>query len=236
MKKLLIITPVKNSIDLTEKTIRAVMDSEEKQHFRYVVYDDFSEIETARKLDDLARELDFEVVHLSDFIDSPSPNYRYILQKTQQLALENDAHLVIVESDVVVNKDTFVKLNEAVNEGVGLVASVTADESGEVNFPYLYAQKWGNEDRVTKKRISFCCTLLTNEFLKSYNFGNLDVTKNWYDVFISHKSVELGFKNILLMTDRVLHRPHSSRPWKLLKYTNPLKYYWIKYTKGFDKI
>ena len=41
MKKLLIITPVKNSIDLTEKTIRAVMDSEEKQHFRYVVYDDF---------------------------------------------------------------------------------------------------------------------------------------------------------------------------------------------------
>ena len=236
MKKLLIITPVKNSIDLTEKTIRAVMDSEEKQHFRYVVYDDFAEIETARKLDDLARELDFEVVHLSDFVDSPSPNYRYILQKTQQMALENDAHLVIVESDVVANKDTFVKLNEAVNEGVGLVASVTVDESGAVNFPYLYAQKWGNEDRVTKKRISFCCTLLTNEFLKSYSFENLDVTKNWYDVFISHKSVELGFKNILLMTDRVLHRPHSSRPWKLLKYTNPLKYYWIKYTKGFDKI
>lgn len=236
MKKLLIITPVKNSIDLTEKTIRAVMSSDGKQHFRYVVYDDFSDVEVARKLDDLARGLDFDVVHLSDFVDSPSPNYRYILQKTQQLALENDAHLVIVESDVVVNRDTFVKLNEAVDEGVGLLASVTVDESGKVNFPYLYAQKWGNEDRVTKKRISFCCTLLTNEFLKSYNFGNLDVTKNWYDVFISHKSVELGFKNILLMTDRVLHRPHSSRPWKLLKYTNPLKYYWIKYTKGFDKI
>lgn len=236
MKKLIIITPVKNSIDLTEKTIRAVMDSEGKLHFRYVIYDDFSDVEVARKLDDLARELDFDVVHLSDFVDSPSPNYRYILQKTQQLALENDAHLVIVESDVVVNRDTFVKLNEAVDDGVGLLASVTVDESGKVNFPYLYAQTWKNEDRVTKKRISFCCTLLTNEFLKSYDFCNLDVTKNWYDVFISHKSVELGFKNILLMSDRVLHRPHSSRPWKLLKYTNPLKYYWIKYTKGFDKI
>ena len=236
MKDLLIITPVKNSIELTEQTIRSVISSVDKQQCKYVVYDDFSDVEVAQKLDNLARELDFIVVHLADVIDTPSPIYRYVLQEAQRLALENDEHLVIVESDVVINKDTFVKLNEAVNEGVGLVASVTADESGEVNFPYLYAQKWGNEDRVTKKRISFCCTLLTNEFLKSYNFGNLDVTKNWYDVFISHKSVELGFKNILLMTDRVLHRPHSSRPWKLLKYTNPLKYYWIKYTKGFDKI
>jgi hypothetical protein len=30
MNKLLVITPVKNSIDLTEKTIRAVMDSMDK--------------------------------------------------------------------------------------------------------------------------------------------------------------------------------------------------------------
>ena len=208
----------------------------DKQHYKYVVYDDFSDVEVAQKLDNLARELDFIVVHLADIIDTPSPNYRYVLQEAQRLALENNEHLVIVESDVVVNKDTFVKLYEAVNDGVGLVASVTIDEKGNVNFPYLYAQKWGDVNRMTKKRISFCCTLLTNEFLASYDFRNLDTTKNWYDVFISHKSVELGFRNIILMTDKVLHRPHSSRPWKLLKYTNPLKYYWIKYTKGFDKI
>lgn len=236
MNKLLVITPVKNSIDLTEKTIRAVMDSMDKQQMKYVVYDDFSDIETAQRLDALACELGFEVVHLSDVIDSPSPNYRYILQKAQESAIENDEHLVVVESDVVVNQTTFVKLNERVAGGVGLVASVTIDEKGDINFPYLFARKWDNEDKVTKKRISFCCTLLTNEFLKSYDFHNLDSTKNWYDVFISHKSVELGFKNIILMSDKVLHRPHSSRPWKLLKYTNPLKYYWIKYTKGFDKI
>ena len=236
MNKLLVITPVKNSIDLTEKTIRAVMDSVDRQQMRYVVYDDFSDCETVQRLDALACELCFEVVHLSDFIESPSPNYRYILQKAQERALEEGEHLVIVESDVVINRDTFVKLNRAVEEGVGLVASVTVDEKGAINFPYLFAKKWREEDKATKKRISFCCTLLTNEFLKSYDFGNLDATKNWYDVFISHKSIELGFKNIILMSDRVLHRPHSSRPWKLLKYTNPLKYYWIKYTQGFDKI
>lgn len=236
MNKLLVITPVKNSINLTEKTIRAVMDGMDKQQMKYVVYDDFSDIETVQRLDILASELGFEVVHLSDFIESPSPNYRYILQKAQERAIENDEHLVIVESDVVINRDTFVKLNRAVEEGVGLVASVTVDEKGAINFPYLFAKKWREEDKATKKRISFCCTLLTNEFLKSYDFGNLDATKNWYDVFISHKSIELEFKNIILMSDRVLHRPHSSRPWKLLKYTNPLKYYWIKYTKGFDKI
>jgi glycosyltransferase involved in cell wall biosynthesis len=236
MSKILVITPVKNSVELTEKTIRAVMNSVDKQHMRYVVYDDFSDDETAWRLDALSVELDFEVVHLSDLIDSPSPNYRYVLQKAQERAVAAGEHLVVVESDVVVNKDTFVKLEEAVGEGVGLVASVTVDEGGVVNFPYLFARKWGNEDKVTKKRISFCCTLLTNEFLKSYDFHNLDSSKNWYDVFISHKSVELGFKNIILMSDKVLHRPHSSRPWKLLKYTNPLKYYWIKYTKGFDKI
>jgi hypothetical protein len=236
MNKLLVITPVKNSIDLTEKTIRAVMNSVDRRQMKYVVYDDFSDSETAQRLDALVCELGFEVVHLSDVIDSPSPNYRYILQKAQERAIGNDEHLVIVESDVVVNKDTFVRLNKRVVDGVGLVASVTVDERGEVNFPYLFARKWGNEDKVTKMRISFCCTLLTNEFLKSYDFHNLDSSKNWYDVFISHKSVELGFKNIILMSDKVLHRPHSSRPWKLLKYTNPLKYYWIKYTKGFDKI
>ena len=236
MNKLLVITPVKNSIDLTEKTIRAVMDSVDRQQMRYVVYDDFSDCETVQRLDALACELCFEVVHLSDFIESPSPNYRYILQKAQEHALEEGEHLVIVESDVVVNRDTFVKLNRAVEEGVGLVASVTVDEKGEINFPYLFAKKWREEDKATKKRISFCCTLLTNKLLKLYDFSNLDSRKNWYDVFISHKSVELGLRNILLMSDKVLHRPHSSRPWKLLKYTNPVKYYWIKYTKGFDKI
>jgi hypothetical protein len=236
MKKILIITPMKDSIELTELTIRSVMNGFNKELCDYVVYDDFSTDENAFRLDELSTELGFNVVHLRDILTTPSPNYRYVLQMAQQQAIHQDSHLVIVESDVVINTDTIQRLLSAAADNIGLVASVTVDESGAVNFPYLFARNWKNVDVVTKKRFSFCCTLLTNNFLKSYDFALLNPTKNWYDVFISHKSVELGFKNILQMTNRVLHRPHSSRPWKLLKYTNPLKYYWIKYTKGFDKI
>ena len=73
-------------------------------------------------------------------------------------------------------------------------------------------------------------------FVFCLGFTNLDAQKTWYDIFISHKSTSMGFRNYLLTEAPVLHLPHSSRPWKKLKYTNPLKYYWQKYTKGLDKI
>ena len=88
----------------------------------------------------------------------------------------------------------------------------------------------------TSKRLSFCCTLLTNQFLQKFSFTQLDTSKNWYDVFISHKSVELGMENYLLTDTPVVHLPHSSRPWKQLKYTNPLRYYWRKLTQRLDRI
>lgn len=53
---------------------------------------------------------------------------------------------------------------------------------------------------------------------------------------ISHESVAHGLHNYLFTSLPVIHRPHQSRPWKQLKYTNPLKYYWLKFTKGLDKI
>lgn len=236
MNKLLIITPVKDSIELTELTIRSVMQSLSCDVWQYVVYDDFSTAANAAHLDALSSELGFQVIHLSDIVDTPSPNYRFVLQHAQSQALATDAHLVIVESDVVVNPDTLAHLSSVVADGVGMVASVTVDESGNVNFPYLYARKWAKSNRVTSRRLSFCCTLLTNAFLHSYDFHQLDPEKNWYDVFITHTSLRNGFRNMLLMATPVLHRPHSSRPWKLLKYTNPIKYYWLKYTRGFDKI
>lgn len=119
-----------------------------------------------------------------------------------------------------------------------MVAAVTVDGEGEINFPYLYARKMSTEQSTisTTKRFSFCCTLLTNEFLASYSFERLDPTKQWYDVAISHQSLHRGFCNLLMLDNRVLHRPHSSRPWKQLKYTNPLKYYWLKLTKRRDRI
>lgn len=117
----------------------------------------------------------------------------------------------------------------------GMVAAVTTDEQGAINFPYEYARKI-KADGVCKKRFSFCCTLLTNKLLQAYDFHQLDPKKSWYDVPISHMSRQLGFENILQISNPVVHIPHSSRPWKQLKYTNPLRYYWRKLTKGLDKI
>jgi hypothetical protein len=128
-----------------------------------------------------------------------------------------------------------------VHEGVGMVAAVTEDEQGEYNFPYHYLRRipyrfWAKKTIATNKRFSFCCTLLTNELLQKADFQLLDPTKNWYDVTISHWSLTLGLRNMLMLGNPVLHLPHSSRPWKRLKYTNPLLYYWRKFTLKKDRI
>lgn len=226
-----IILPVKDAIASTQEAIRAIVDS----GYTLTVYDDYSMPENARILDQLALSSGFKVVHLSELTDHPSPNYRTTLIDAQAHALAANQHLLIVESDVIVRAETIARMIAAVNEGVGMVAAVTHNTLGEVNFPYEYARRI-EQDGVCTKRLSFCCTLLTNAFLQTYDFRMLDPAKNWYDVHISHQSVKLGFTNILQVTNPVLHTPHSSRPWKQLKYTNPLLYYWRKLTQRKDKI
>lgn len=226
-----IIMPVKDSPLTTEEAIRAIVES----GHTLCVYDDFSAPENAALLDQLKDELGIAVIHLSKRTDHPSPNYRTVLIEAQRECLRQGAHLVIVESDVVVRAKTIDRLAEAVRPGRGLIAAVTTDEQGHINFPYDYARGW-TADGVCRKRLSFCCTLLTNELLHAYDFAQLDEQKNWYDVTISHLSQQLGLENILQISNTVLHRPHSSRPWKQLKYTNPLLYYWRKLTQGLDKI
>lgn len=231
MKKLHVIMPVKDSLETAECAIRAIVES----GHTLTVYDDNSTSENAFRLDSLRDELGIHVVHVSAFIDHPSPNYRWVLINAQRECLKNDEHLVIVESDVVVRANTLDKLDKAVHDGVGLVAAVTVDENGGINFPYEYA-KGVKVDGVCAKRFSFCCTLLTNAFLRAYDFEQLNPEKNWYDVHISHMSRNMGFENILQVSNPVLHKPHSSRPWKQLKYTHPLLYYWRKLTQHKDKI
>ena len=232
-----IIIPVKDSIEIAERAIRAVVDS----GHTVCIYDDYSLPANAQRLDEMAAELNIQVVHISTLTDHPSPNYRLVLQMAQQEALSKGKHLVIVESDVSVVADSLTRLKNEVKEGVGMVAAVTIDEEGEYNFPYQYTRKWWykryrNTTIETKKRFSFCCTLLSNELLQKADFQLLDPTKNWYDVTISHWSVDLGLKNLLMLGNPVLHLPHSSRPWKRLKYTHPLRYYWRKFTQRLDKI
>ena len=220
-------------METARDAIRAVMSLHDVD---FTVYNDFSSEETTAELSAMSSEYGFRLVNWADSTSHPSPNYRLTLQDAQRRAVQEKAHLVIVESDVTVKTDTIERLSSAVVDGVGLVAAVTVDSNGEINFPYLYARKLTGGTVPTSKRLSFCCTLVSNEFLGRYSFDALDPDKQWYDVFISHQSLRLGFRNLLMLDNRVLHRPHSSRPWKLLKYTNPLKYYWLKIVNKRDRI
>ena len=233
MPPLHVIMPVKDSLDTAIPALEALTHCPD---IVLTVYDDFSSAENSATLDSLALSLGFRLVHWAGRTTHPSPNYRLTLQDAQRQALQSGSHLVIVESDVTVLPDTLQRMASQVRSGVGMVAAVTVDENGEVNFPYLYAQHMKGGNVSTRKRLSFCCTLLSNELLKAYSFELLDPEKQWYDVSISHRSLQLGLTNLLMLDNAVVHRPHSSRPWKRLKYTNPLLYYWQKLTRKRDRI
>lgn len=238
MKCLHIITPVKDSIDSTLETVKAVLASNISVPYTYTIYNDFSTDENTALLERYSQELGFTLVNLRDLTDHPSPNYLFVLRRCQKEAIEADADMLLVESDVVVAKDTLQGLFDgaAQREDCAIAASVTVDDQGQINYPYGYAKGHEGEVWAVKKHCSFCCSLLTNKFLRAFDFESLDSEKHWFDVTISQTALKIGFKNYLFCNLPVVHRPHASRPWKQLKYKNPLKYYWIKFTRGFDKI
>lgn len=240
-KRLHIITPVKDSIELTLRTIRSVLDSKIGIPFIYTVYNDFSTPENTRRLEAVASEIggggNFRLVNLSDVTDTPSPNYRLTLRMALRDALADGASLAIVESDVAVAQETMQRLLDGAAErpDCALAAAITVDEQGEVNYPY--ESKRGYTGIIEADgHLSFCCTLLTNAFLKKADFDELNAEKQWFDVPISHMALRENFRNYLFCDLHVLHNPHSSRPWKMLKYSNRLKYYLYKFLKGRDKI
>ncbi len=236
MAEVLVITPVKNSIATTLETAMAI--SKSTVTLTHKIYNDFSDEETRELLEENASCIGYELIHLEDIINTPSPNYKSVLQMAQQEALKRNLPLIIIESDVVVKPDTIERLlgfYEA-NQEAGLVGAITHDEVGQVNFPYLKFKDIKTTMINTGRSLSFCCTLISNRFLHRYDFKQLDDSKDWYDTHISRKSLELGFNNFVLMDTPVLHRPHGSRPWKILKYKNPVKYYFTKFLSGKDKI
>ena len=238
MRPIHIITPVKNSIESTYQTVKAILSSNISRPYTYTIYNDFSTEENTALLERYSKELGFELVNLADITTNPSPNYLLVLQRCQQRALEANADILIVESDVVVRPDTIQSLANGADRyaDCGIAAAVTVDEQGEINYPYEFARGEDGRDYAVSNHCSFCCSLLTNKLLSTFDFNELNPDKHWFDVTISHKARALGFNNYLFASLPVIHRPHASRPWKQLKYTNPVKYYWIKFTKGFDKI
>lgn len=236
MIKAIVITPVKNAIENTLQTTSAIQQNEVT--VKYIVYNDFSTEETKQALKSAAEKQGFDLVNLEDITSTPSPNYNLVLEDAQKRAIQENLPLIVVESDVEVKTDTFTKLIDfaAKHSDAGMIGAVTVDENAEINFPYLKFKSRTEEYTSTTRSLSFCCTLMTIPFLKSYSFSDLDRSKDWYDTIISRKSIELNFKNYILFNTPVLHKAHGSRPWKQLKYTNPWKYYWQKFTKGRDKI
>jgi hypothetical protein len=236
MYEALVITPVKDSLNTTIETIRSIKNS--NATFYYIIYNDFSSEETTQALKVMSQELDFELVNLSEITNTPSPNYRLVLQMAQLKALQMGLPLIIVESDVEVRTNTISELIQKSKDLLkcGMVGSITRDLNGTVNFPYLNFKNTKKELIKTRHSLSFCCTLLTSTLLEQYDFKSLSAEKHWYDVSISRKSTQLGLNNYLLVSESVLHKPHSSRPWKQLKYKNPIKYYYQKLVKRLDKI
>ena len=83
MKNLHILTPVKDSIDSTIQTVRALLDSQIDVPYIYTIYNDFSTPENTALLEKYSKELGFELVNLADITDHPSPNYLLVLQMAQ---------------------------------------------------------------------------------------------------------------------------------------------------------
>lgn len=233
---MIVISPVKNSLETTKETIKHIFEADGQ--FSYYIFNDFSDEETTSYLEENQKAFNYIHVNLSKIIDTPSPNYITVLRMAQQMALENKTHLLIIESDVLVKKQTIEELNKLADslQNCGMVASVTIDREGNINFPYKHIKKTDGDLFISNRSLSFCCTVLTNKLLKAYDFNTLNPEKDWFDVNITKMSRKLGFDNYLSNELSVIHLPHSSRPWKNEKYSNPISYYFKKYFFRRDKI
>ncbi|KAI4469305.1 obg gtpase family [Holotrichia oblita] len=202
--EMLIITPVKDSIETTVRTITSIHDA--GYSHGYTVFNDFSTGDTKSVLERYRTDFGFELVHLEDLTDTPSPNYDLVLQIAQRKAIELGVPMVIVESDVTVKKDTLKKMLEMSREcdRCGMLAAITVDEHGKINFPYHKFKGKAGGAVSTTRSLSFCCTLLTTAFMKKFSFAELQKDKDWYDVFISRTSTRLGFSNYIVPSLQIM--------------------------------
>lgn len=236
MPEAIIITPVKDSLNTTKLTIKAI--SESIGNFEYYVFNDFSQTETKSYLENTKNEYQFNLINLENLTSNPSPNYKLVLETAQKIALEKQCPLIIIESDVIIKADTvqqLIQISETKTD-CGIVGAITVDKNGNYNFPYTFERIKSNDVIETPHSLSFCCTLITGSLLEKFDFKNLSEKKDWFDVYISRQSKRFGFTNYLAKGVEVLHLPHSSRPWKNLKYTNPFLYYLKKLFYKRDRI
>ena len=156
MPEAIIITPVKDSLNTTILTIKAI--SESKGDFEYYVFNDFSLPETKLFLENAKKEYHFHVIHLEDLTSNPSPNYKLVLEMAQKTATEKRCPLIIIESDVVIKTNTIQELIQISKSKVdcGIVGAITVDENGNYNFPYAFERIKNSEVINTPHSLSFC--------------------------------------------------------------------------------
>ena len=132
MAEVIVITPVKNSLETTLDTARAISASSVRVN--HIIFNDFSTEETKAGLEQSQTEIGYGLVHLEQHTDHPSPNYKLVLQMAQKKAKEERLPLLVIESDVVVKPETIKDLLEFQKNTIksGLVGSVTVDENGMV--------------------------------------------------------------------------------------------------------
>ena len=178
-----IIIPIKDSLQIAECALRALKGQP------VTIWNDNSTLENTELLHSLAQELDFECIDVATLTNHPSPNYLLLLRMMRKRAITNNHHLIIVESDVIVTDSSIARMVDvAQQQHIGMVAAVTHDDNGNVNFPYEYAQKYRIGAIETRKRLSFCCTLMTVEMLQRVDFDQLNPEKDWFDVTITRLS------------------------------------------------
>ena len=126
--KLIVITPVKNSIQTTLETSRAISNS--NVVLTHIIFNDFSSLDTRLALEENRVGIGYELVNLEEITQTPSPNYKLVLHLAQQEALAAGLPLLVVESDVLVRPDTIKILLDFLNghPKTGLVGSVTVDD------------------------------------------------------------------------------------------------------------
>lgn len=109
----------------------------------------------------------------------------------QQKAREYRVPLILIESDVVIRPNTITGLLEVTRQAVrpGLIGVITVNEQGEFNFPYSNVRKEATSWSETSRSLSFCCTLISCEFLDVYDFKELPLKKTG-STFISADSPE----------------------------------------------
>ena len=161
---------------MTLQTVEAIVASDFQMPFTYTVYNDFSTEENTAKLQDASEKLGFELVNLAEITDHPSPNYLLVLQMAQQRAIEAEAGLIIVESDVVVKKNTLQALFNGAAERAdcGIAAAVTVDEKGEINYPYLFAKGKEKPGVSGEKALQFLLFLADIEFPESIRLPSVE--------------------------------------------------------------